>query len=327
MSSNSFCCQRFDNFLPSSSETVAALSMSGNYSFHAVVTSPPRLTARGGDGRARWPWELPPPLFAPDASSQRRRWIRVRSSPGNRLESRKLPFLAPSSSRAKERGDREGGRRRRKKQWKDKRRRRQYQKETFLLPPVQKTGTFFPTFSLPPSREKGRGNKAPPSLKATPSPSSSSLVRSEVEGREEEVGRFFSSVPLRQCPPGVGCGGGSGGGGVRKICSWHFCTFRGASPLFPAPRISLLRSHSLRIVLAWACVSRGNCFTMVVPAKETGEQLLCDKNRFDHYSSEKVGLVRCPRKLEFFRVLLLEKEEVFFISKGGLCFNICCTHS
>ncbi len=66
---------------------------------------------------------------------------------------------------------------------------------------------------------------------------------------------------------------------------------------------------------------------MVVPAKETGEQLLCDKNRFDHYSSEKVGLVRCPRKLEFFRVLLLEKEEVFFISKGGLCFNICCTHS
>ncbi len=29
----------------------AALSMSGNYSFHAVVASPPRLTARGGGGR------------------------------------------------------------------------------------------------------------------------------------------------------------------------------------------------------------------------------------------------------------------------------------
>ncbi len=179
-------------------------------------------------------------LFAPDASSQRRRWIRVRSSPENRLESRKMLFLTPSSSRAKERGDREGGRRRKKKQWKDKRRRRQYQKETFLLPPVQKTGTFFPTFSLPPSREKGRGNKAPPSLKATPSPSSSSLVRSEVEGGEgEKLDAFFPQFRFANVRRGLDVGVAEAAGGVRKICSWHFCTFRGASPLFPAPRISL----------------------------------------------------------------------------------------
>ena len=214
--------------------------MSGNYSFHAVVTSPPRLTARGGDGGrdglGNYPPFLPLTQAANDGGGSESGLPReIGWSHGNCHFSPLRPPM-PRSGETGRAGGGGGGRNNGKTNGGGD----STKKKLFCCHPSKRQELFPYFFSLP-SREKGRGNKAPPSLKATPSPSSSSLVRSEVEGREEEVGRFFSSVPLRQCPPGVGCGGGrgGGGGGVRKICSWHFCTFRGASPLFPAPRISL----------------------------------------------------------------------------------------